>query len=95
MHLNKTLSAHRHKYTPACVQMQYCAFTWREAKLYLQESGELGVPVRDVAPGPAINQGTDYIPQSTQGQIDLGRLLEPVTRCTCISNVNDTISMSF
>lgn len=45
---------------------------------HLQEPRELRVSVRNVTTWLAIHQGTDHIPQRTQGQVDLGGFLQPV-----------------
>lgn len=50
----------------------------------LQQSRELGVPVGSV-PAFGVHKSTDDVPQSTQGQIDLGGFLQAVPSCPCLA----------
>jgi hypothetical protein len=65
---------------PSCLRK--CALQ-NGGQEYLEEAGELGVPVWDVL-GLAVHQGGDHVPQGGQRQVDLGRLLcspQPSVRC--------------
>ena len=50
----------------------------------LQDTGQLRISVRDVG-ALGIGQATDHMAQGRQGQVNLGRLLEPVTGCASLA----------
>lgn len=50
----------------------------------LQQAGELGVPVGSV-PTSGVHKSTDNVPQGAQGQVDLGRLLQPIPTSPCLA----------
>jgi len=57
---------------------------------YLEQTGELGVPVGDVL-GLAVHEGGDHVAQGGQRQVDLGRLLITATG----PGVKETVARDF